>query len=219
MSNTSPSARARFAALDDETRARWLDPAEREFSEFGFERASLNRIIADANESKGRTYHYFADKGEMFRATVERRLARAGTFDLGAEALVRLDRASYWLWIVDLCRRLTGVLQEDKRLAALLRILHQEAAAQRAFAEPLAQLRRQVEAVVAAGQSFGAVRGDLPLDLLADVAISLIVTVDNWFAMNATDLPEAEEARLSEKAFSLLMAPLLPPADHGKTET
>lgn len=217
LSASTPATRARFTALSDDARARWLDPAEIEFSEHGFENASLNRIIAAAGESKGRTYHYFADKGELFRATLERSLARLGRFDAQAEALAGAARDAYWARIAALCRRLAEALQQDERLACLVRTLHLEAAAQRACAEPLAQLRRQIESMLASGQAAAAVRNDLPLALLADVALSLIVTVDRWFAMHASALDKREAARLSEGAFSLLMAPLLPPGNPGKT--
>ncbi|WP_143540101.1 TetR/AcrR family transcriptional regulator [Rhodovulum sulfidophilum] len=219
MSVSAPTSRTRFAALSDQARACWLDPAEMEFCAHGFENASLNRIIAEAGESKGRTYHYFADKGDLFRATLERRLACLGTLDGTTEAIAGAEGQAYWTRIAELCRRLAGALQGDERLASLLRTLHQEAAAQRAFAEPLAQLRAQIERVLASGQSVGAVRDDLPLGLLADVALNLLVTVDRWFAINASDLAEGEEARLAERAFSLLMTPLLPPDYSGKTDT
>ena len=55
-------------------------------------------------------------------------------------------------------------------------------------------------------------RDDLPIGLLTDITLDLIATVDHWFAMNATILPKDEEAELSMRAFTLLMAPLLPPA-------
>ncbi|WP_414898357.1 TetR/AcrR family transcriptional regulator [Rhodovulum sp. YEN HP10] len=211
MSLPIPASRTRFAALSDQARACWLDPAELEFCDHGFENASLNRIIAAAGESKGRTYHYFADKGDLFRATLERRLAPLGTLGGNAEAIAGADRETYWTQIAALCRRLAGALQGDECMASLLRTLHREAAAQRAFAGPLALLRGHIERVLAAGQSVGAVRDDLPLGLLADVALNILITVDHWFAMNASDLAEGEEARFSERAFSLLMAPLLPP--------
>ena len=219
MSHSASATRIRLASLSEDARARWLDPAEAEFSDHGFEGASLNRIISGAGESKGRTYHYFADKAELFRAALERRLARVGNLEFNAESFNGLERSAYWSQMAAVCGRLTGALQRDKRLATLVRTLHQEAAAQKAFHEPLARFRQQIEIVLAVGQKAGAVRRDLPLGLLADVALNLVVAVDRWFALYASELPDGEEALISERAFSLLMAPLLPPDETGKTDT
>lgn len=205
MSVLPKSPRARLDALSEAERGRWLDPAEREFVAEGFEAASLNRIIAEAGESKGRTYHYFADKGELFRAVFERRVARLGP--LGLEAV---EGAGFWKQLAGVAERLTGAFQSDTVLAALVRTLHAERAAQAACAVPLIRLRQVTGAVLARGQAAGAVRDDLPLSLLVEVALDLIVAVDRWFAMNASEMDPEAEAEVSRRAFTLLMAPLLP---------
>lgn len=203
--------RLRFLDLAPPARARWLDPAEAEFCAHGFEGASLNRIVAAAQESKGRTYHYFANKGELFRATLERRLEPLGDLLPAPEALAAPGRAAFWETLSLLGLRLTEVLQRDRGLAALLRCVHREAAAREALAAPLAALHRRIAALLAAGQSVQAVRDDLPLSLLADVALDLLTTVDRWFAQHGAGLAPAEETELSQRAFGLLMAPLMPP--------
>ena len=211
MSPSSPSARARFLDLDPQERALWLDPAEGEFTTHGFEGASLNRIIAAAGESKGRTYHYFSNKGALFRATLERRLAPLADLMPTVDDLTATDARAFWQVLAGLCLRLTECFQQDTRLAALIRTLHREIAAQEAVAAPLKAFRAQIGAVLQAGQTIGAVRDDLPLSLLSDVALDLLISIDRWFAHHAAALPEGEEAALSRRAFSLLMTPLLPP--------
>lgn len=211
MSENSLPSRARFEALDPAARARWLDPAEEEFCAHGFENASLNRIVVNAGESKGRTYHYFADKGALFRATLERRLEESEMLPALGGALPMSDGEAYWAELALRCAHLTRVLQKDGRLAALIRVLHREAAAQAAFAAPLATLHDQIAAMLAAGQAIGAVRDDLPRDLLTEVALSLLVTIDRWFARHGAQLPDEDEAMLSQRAFSLLRAPFVSP--------
>lgn len=204
--------RKRLAALSDAERAHWLDAAEAEFCAFGFEGASFNRILAAAGESKGRTYHYFAGKGELFRATVERRAVMSDVIDERA-ALAAGTPAGFWAEIALLCEALTAAFIVDVKFAELIRILHREAAAQRAFAEPLKALEHRIEALVRVGQSLGAVRDDLPLSLLAKVALDLSVSIDSWFAENRSGLSDADEAALSKRAFGLLIAPFLPPGE------
>ncbi len=43
-----------------------LEAALREFSRNNFENASVNKIIKDANTSKGNFYHYFSNKEELY---------------------------------------------------------------------------------------------------------------------------------------------------------
>ena len=76
----------------------------------------------------------------------------------------------------------------------------------------LAELKSLAVAESVQGQGLGAVRDDLPLGLLVEVALDLLVAVDRWFALNVPELGLAAEAEaeMSRRAFSLLMAPLLP---------
>lgn len=201
--------RKRFSALSDTDRAHWLDAAEAEFCVHGFEKASFNRILVAAKESKGRTYHYFSGKDEMFRATLERRAALAGAIDETA-ALNAGDEAGFWTEVARICESLTAAFLADAAFADLIRILHREAAARRSFAVPLNALERRTGALVRAGQSLGAVRDDLPLGLLVTVTLDLAVSIDRWFADNTDKVPDAEAAVLSSRAFGLLAAPLLP---------
>ncbi|PWE30269.1 hypothetical protein C4N9_06140 [Pararhodobacter marinus] len=211
MPSSSPnSPRARFLELGEPERALWLDPAEAEFVAHGFERASLNRIIASAGESKGRTYHYFSGKGALFDATLERRLEPLAGLMFTPEALADIDPAGFWKALATLSARLTERFQQDATLAALVRTLHREKAAQEAVSDKLAGFRARIEGVLAAGRSVGAVRDDLPLSMLADVALDVLISVDRWFARHADSLPDGDEAALSQRAFSLLMTPLLP---------
>lgn len=211
MLRESTTPRERFEALDNQAQARWLVPAEAEFCEYGFEKASLNRIITNAGESKGRTYHYFADKGALFCATLERRLRQCNFADHLSKAASAANAHEYWRTLGAMSARLTEMLQSDSHLAGLLRTLHQEPAAQKSFSEPMATIRGSVDDLLVAGQSIGAVRDDLPITLLTEVALSLIATVDRWFALNGPSLSPDAETAFSQRAFLLLMAPLLPP--------
>jgi AcrR family transcriptional regulator len=54
-----------------ETRARLLQAAAREFGRAGFERANIDAISLDAGYSKGTIYNYFPSKEDLFVAVVE----------------------------------------------------------------------------------------------------------------------------------------------------
>ncbi len=66
------------------SRRRILSAAIREFSERGYDTASLNTVCAENNISKGIIYHYFKDKDELYLLCVadcfDKLTAYLGTF-------------------------------------------------------------------------------------------------------------------------------------------
>ncbi|NBV62374.1 MAG: TetR/AcrR family transcriptional regulator [Rhodobacteraceae bacterium] len=200
----------RFRALSPAEQALWLDPAEAEFCQHGFARASMNRILAHAGQSKGRSYHYFSDKAALYRATLLRAFTRVEGLD-DTPVLQAQDAQEFWARAVALAAALAAALQRDAALDALLRGLFGETAAQNAMAEPLQDLRARVAAMIVAGQYKGAVRRDLPVPLLCEVTLGLARILDRWFADAAPSLPPDSAAEQSQRAFGLLIAPLLPP--------
>jgi AcrR family transcriptional regulator len=56
-----------FLNLPKEKRQVIIDAAVCEFTEFGFEASSINRIVANSGISKGSFYQYFEDKMDVFR--------------------------------------------------------------------------------------------------------------------------------------------------------
>lgn len=210
MSKSHQSPETRFRALSPAEQALWLDPAEAEFCQHGFARASMNRILAHAGQSKGRSYHYFSDKAALYRATLLRAFTRVEGLD-DTPVLQAQDAQEFWARAVALAAALAAALQRDAALDALLRGLFGETAAQNAMAEPLQDLRARVAAMIVAGQYKGAVRRDLPVPLLCEVTLGLARILDRWFADAAPSLPPDSAAEQSQRAFGLLIAPLLPP--------
>lgn len=56
-----------FFNLPDEKRQVIVNAATDEFAEYGFEAASINRIVANSGISKGSFYQYFEDKLDVFK--------------------------------------------------------------------------------------------------------------------------------------------------------
>lgn len=55
-----------FQRLDEEKKKRLMDALIHEFSEHTFSEASINRIVKDANISRGSFYQYFTDKEDCY---------------------------------------------------------------------------------------------------------------------------------------------------------
>jgi AcrR family transcriptional regulator len=61
-----------YSRLDvDERRRQLLDASARIFTERRYDAVSMSEIAAEAGISKGLLYHYFTNKQELFRATLE----------------------------------------------------------------------------------------------------------------------------------------------------
>lgn len=55
-----------FEKIDSEKRDRIINSALKEFSFNSYEKASTNKIVADANISKGLLFHYFKNKKQLY---------------------------------------------------------------------------------------------------------------------------------------------------------
>lgn len=204
-------ARERLRKLPDAQRDAWLDIAEEEFRAFGFEAASLNRILTRAAISKGQAYYYFADKGELYRAVIERAFNELASL-LDVEWTKPDSAADYWRQIAVLFGNLTTVLKRNDRLAELGRGVYRDAKAQAAIADLLEALHRRFERLIESGQELGAVRADLPLALLTNMAFAAAREADRWFALNAQDLDQQSALALNRRVFTLFTAMLAPSA-------
>ena len=60
-----------FLNLPEEKRTIIVNAAVDEFAGYGFESASINRIVANSGISKGSFYQYFEDKADVFRHLVD----------------------------------------------------------------------------------------------------------------------------------------------------
>lgn len=57
---------SKFLNLDAEKQERIINSALKEFAKKGFDKASTNTIVKDANISKGLLFHYFNNKKDLF---------------------------------------------------------------------------------------------------------------------------------------------------------
>jgi AcrR family transcriptional regulator len=192
----------RFEKLPDDKRRAILDAAAEEFAEHGFDGASFNRIILTAGISKGAMYYYFADKSDAYGAVLDDVMERV------LEAVADLARPTsaeaYWSTLEMGLARLNSAFFADARLAALARGMYASAGADSTYQRLLAQSAAWVEELVNLGRELGAVREDVPSDLLAAMATGMLVAADRWFVEAAERVPLEELAPLSTKMLEML---------------
>lgn len=187
----------RFANLDPERRTQILRAAAEEFAAHGYAQASYNRIIEHAGSSKGAMYYYFEDKADLYVTVLRDCLARFQAF-LGP--LPTVDSAEgFWTATEAMFVRGMHFYEVDPTAVGLTRSLT-ASVAHGDTAAPLAELRAFTAAwmrgLVEVGQALGAIRTDLPVDLLLTVAVSVSDGIDLWLARHIDHLsvPELEAA-------------------------
>lgn len=199
-----PVPRPRFARLDPLLQRRILETAAAEFSEHGFRHASLNHVIEALGLSKGVFYYYFDSKADLFAAVVDlvwQLLAPSRRFDVST-----LDAAAYWPRVEELLRENYALLGQYPWLVGVSRMLFNPprgTAIDPAMAEKLALGHAWTEALIRRGQQVGAVRGDLPMELLLSVLAAADQAGDRWMLDHWQDLAPADREQLSARIFNL----------------
>lgn len=170
----------RFDKLDAERQAALLDAATRELAAHGPEHASLNRILARVGLSKGVAYYYFDGREDLFRTVVVRLIDLAAR-QIGAPGPI--DSAdAFWGEFRALGERTLGFLRDHPHVATI---------AKRFLASPRAMRARPIVArydafhhwfagFIRRGQEVGAVRTDVPIELLVALAFAWGEALDRW---------------------------------------
>ncbi len=188
--------RPRFESLDPERRGAILSAASEEFARAGFDGASYNRIIERAGVSKGAMYYYFDDKADLCLTTLRDAIERA-TRRIGGLAPFD-DAHGFWDSLEELFRRLVEFVSEEPALARLLSSLLASPLPPRlgeAVAAFTLEIQGDLEQLLERGVAVGAVRDDLPLDLLARTLTAMGDAGDRWSLERWQELGATELAR------------------------
>ncbi len=196
--------RPRFARLEPERRRQILEHAAEEFAAHGYQQASLNHIIEALGLNKGVFYYYVDGKADLFAAVMRRVWETA----MPAEALAvgRLNANTFWPTLERLLRENHRRMGERPWLAGILRMLLEappEASLDGVVAEQLSQAHRWVRALLRRGQEVGAIRTDLPLELLLDVVTKADQAADRWLLANWERLTPREREQTGRQALDL----------------
>jgi AcrR family transcriptional regulator len=204
--------RPRFQKLAAAQQALILDAALSEFAANGFADASLNRIIEAAGISKGSMYYYFDSKEDLYahviRDQLERLIQRAGPLPVPEAD----DADGFWRQLTDDYLRLLRAMQDSPEAGALLRGWLGGGGA-----PPLGASQHDAEqealpwvmGALAAGQRVGAVRSDLPHELLLSVVMGIGQAIDVWVITRPPDPSELEQTVGS--VFGMMRRALEPP--------
>jgi AcrR family transcriptional regulator len=203
--------RPRFKKLSTQKRERILEAAAREFAAHGYEGASLNQILAEAEISKGAAYYYFDDKADLYTTAVTHYAANLMA-DL-AEVLAELTADTFWPTLQIIYRQQFETVQEQPWVLGLVKSagrLTPEQIAEIGLADAFGQLHDLLNQLVEQGQQLGVIRSDLPQSLLIHLFMAIDDALDQWLLAHWSALTTAEIEQVSAKTLAG-MARLLAP--------
>jgi AcrR family transcriptional regulator len=174
-------ARRRFEQLPSVRKDEILGTAAREFARSGFYGTSYNQLLERLGLGKSSAYYYFEDKRDLFLTAVERCYA---AFFATVEGLERpSDAESFWVFVEQSSRLGYEFMLDDPVAAELMLCVQRERHLLDEFASDrlLESMRTFYAGLVAEGQRLGAVRTDLPDDLLVELVRDTTIAFDRWF--------------------------------------
>lgn len=203
--------RPRFKKLSTQKRERILEAAAREFAAHGYEGASLNQILAEAEISKGAAYYYFDDKADLYTTAVTH---YAGNLmaDL-PEVLAELTADTFWPTLQIMYRQQFQTVREQPWVLGLVKSagrLTPEQIAEIGLADAFGQLHDLLNQLVEQGQQLGVIRSDLPQTLLIHLFMAIDDALDQWLLAHWSALTAAEVEQVASKTLAG-MARLLAP--------
>jgi len=204
--------RPRFFKLPADRRHRILEVAARHFGERGYRDASLNQILEECDVSKGAAYYYFDGKADLFGAVVEHVFAE--TIEEAGLAMQKLDRKSFWPMMLGLQQRFLERARREPWIEGLARAIWMLSDEERRSPEMAAVVELTVSwltALFRRGQAVGAVRDDLPAELLSDLVASVDQAADRWLGRNWERLQPAQRTTISDALLQALRRLLQPP--------
>ena len=197
-------ARPRFANLDLDTRHRILETAAEEFASRGFEGVSLNQLIDRLGMSKGSFYYYFDDKADLFTTVAD--LAWAIVLPVEQLDLETFNADTYWPSLEALMQEARSRIRANPWLVGFTRLMYDPpeiAGVRESLAEKFDEARQWQAELIRRGQTLGAVRVDLPVELLQALLVGADEAGDRWFVSNWENLEEKEIERLFQEVFAI----------------
>lgn len=185
----------RFEKLDAAKQEALLEAAREEFATHGFEASSYNRIIENSGLSKGSFYYYFHGKEDLYLTVA---YDAASKFSIAVGDPLDVDSIeAFWEECHQLYHRLLRFGKKNPHLVGVLKSVFE--LRQGPLADDLTTRLMMVKDVewymrlIQRGQEVGAVRSDLPLQLLLAFVLALIqakgrVDIGNWLSYDQDDL-------------------------------
>ncbi len=193
--------RPRFHKLSPQRQTELLDIAANAFARGSYHDVSYNKILAEANVSKGASYYYFDDKEDLFLTVAERELDK-----LFAALEPLVTNEPFWGHVEALLTRYLRFATTHPQSVALAQA-SADFVPKASGVERLESWNEQyssiAQSILEEGQSQGQVRTDLPVTLLTAIVMGVGASVDRWVLSqtppsNVEDHPGLDGSKLAQ---------------------
>ena len=202
----------RFKKLPQERQERILEAAAKVFTAHGYDKASLNLMLAESGISKGAAYYYFADKADLV-GTVVRHYWLSSLVERET-AVAELTDEGFWTTVSGLYLHPLIDVEARPWLLGLSRAvleLPRELLQSEPFKSVVEEATDWMAALLRRGRELGLVQQDLPDDLLVELIWTIDGVHDRWLGAHWQDMDQAERDRTTELFVSFLQKALAPP--------
>lgn len=166
--------------LDPAREEELLIAAARAFATAGFAGASLNTVIAEAGWAKSSFYHYFPDKRRLHDHVVDTLAARL-VDGVRVPELDELAGAQFWAAMAELLTGLGRAAARRPETWYLGEMFHRPPSDDDGRLQELRdQVDRWLRRALVRGRRVGVVRDDLPEELLIELTLAVLQTLDRW---------------------------------------
>lgn len=189
--------RPRYEKLPPERRQAIMEAAAKELASSGYDGASLNRILEQANLSKGAAYYYFDNKDDLI-ATMFRHIWELLTARIDFH-IKDISKENYWAVIRSMTDEFMSSAKEETWLLSAAKAiwgLPREARTQGPLGEAFSEMEGWMAALLGRGQELGVVRADIPTGLLLAMALGMDEAADRWVLDHFDELGQEEMARI-----------------------
>ncbi len=203
---------ARFDKMPREKRERLLHVAAQEFATHGFEGASLNRILEEAQLGKSSAYYYFEDKADLF-CTVVDYCVRMLHLQPEDEDIQPLTAESFWPAFAAAHDQPLQHVKEYPALFGAARAvdrLTKESLQHDSLAQLAHYTQEGMGGMITRGQELGLIRTDIPHSLLYSWFRAIDGATDDWLLAHLDELDQEAILRISHETIAMIAKALEP---------
>lgn len=154
--------------------------AARHFAAAGYTGTSLNTVISEADWGKSSFYHYFSDKRRLHDHVV-RTLAARLTQKIQVPDVKTLSATRFWPAMTELAERLHQAGQRRPETRFLGEMFHRPADRDDgALQDVRDQVDQWLRQALKRGRELGVIRNDLPYELLTELTLAVLRSLDRW---------------------------------------
>ncbi len=179
--------------------------AAKEFSSYGYEGASLNRILAASGVSKGYAYYYFTDKADLFALLVKEYWSRH--VELMDFNPAELALGEFWETLTSMYQRSSVLQLRNPWMIGFSKSLYSLPHAVKGREDVLALMREYdafLRTAISRGQQLGLVRTDMPIEFLMALATGIEEVFDHWSERAGADETEEDSKEFARLGVDLV---------------